>query len=169
MEKQELIKFPNLERVLQEYGLEVQDKYKERLLNDDKKASGKLLDSVRYIYTFNDRKYEISLNLASYWRYVEYGRRAGKFPPPDKILEWIRVKPVLPRPMANGKLPTEKQLAYLIGRKIAREGIEAGNQLQETLEDVNNRYLIKIYEAIDKDIDGMAITIFNNFTNPKWN
>lgn len=169
MENEELIRFPNLERVLQEYGLEVQDKYKERLLTDDKKASGGLLDSVRYIYTNSGRKYEISLNLAYYWRYVEYGRRPGKFPPPDKILEWIRIKPVLPRPNANGKLPTEKQLAYLIGRKIAREGIEAGNQLQETLEDINNRYLVRIYEAIDKDIEGIAVVILNNFSNLKWN
>lgn len=169
MENEELIKFPNLIQVLNEYGQEVQDKYKLRLLNDDKKASGGLLDSVRYIYSSNGRKFEIGLNLAYYWRFVEYGRKPGKFPPPDKILEWIRIKPVLPRPNINGKLPTEKQLAYLIGRKIAREGIEAGNQLQETLEDVNNRYLIKIYQAIDKDIEGMATVIFNNFTNPQWN
>ena len=130
---------------------------------------GKLLDSIRYIYTVNGKTFEISLNLAYYWRYVEYGRRPGKFPPPDKILEWIRIKPILPRPMANGKLPTEKQLAYLIGRKIAEKGIEAGKQLQDTIDEINNKYLVRIYNAIDKDVENIAIVILNNFSNPKWN
>ena len=165
----ELFKFPNLERVLNEYGQAVQDEYKLRLLSDKKTASFNLVDSVRYIYTSNGRKFEISLNLAPYWRYVEYGRKPGKFPPPDKILEWVRIKPLLPRKNDNGKLPTEKQLAYLIGRKIAKEGIEAGNQLQDTVDAINHTYLLKIYDAIDKDLAEMAVVIFNDFSNPKWN
>lgn len=165
----ELFKFPNLERVLNEYGQAVQDEYKLRLLNDKKTASFNLVDSVRYIYTSNGRKFEISLNLAPYWRYVEYGRKPGKFPPPDKILEWVRIKPLLPRENDNGKLPTEKQLAYLIGRKIAKEGIEAGNQLQDTVDAINHTYTLKIYDAIDKDLAEMAVVIFNDFSNPKWN
>lgn len=169
MANEELIRFPNLERVLNEYGQALQDEYKLRLLKDGKTASYNLVDTVRYIYTSNGRKYEISLNLASYWRYVEYGRKPGKYPPPDKILEWVRIKPLLPRPMKNGKLPTEKQLAFLIGRKIAEEGIDAGNQLQDSVEAINHTYMLKIYDAIDKDIDGIAVTIFNNFSNPKWN
>lgn len=169
MANEELIRFPNLERVLNEYGQALQDEYKLRLLNDGKTASYNLVDTVRYIYSTNGRKYEISLNLASYWRYVEYGRKPGKYPPPDKILEWVRIKPLLPRPMKNGKLPTEKQLAFLIGRKIAEEGIDAGNQLQDSVEAINHTYMLKIYDAIDKDIDGIAVTIFNNFSNPKWN
>ena len=169
MENEELIRFPNLERVLNEYGQALQDEYKLRLLKDGKTASYNLVDTVRYIYSTNGRKYEISLNLASYWRFVEYGRKPGKYPPPDKILEWVRIKPLLPRPMKNGKLPTEKQLAFLIGRKIAEEGIDAGNQLQDSVEAINHTYMLKIYDAIDKDIDGIAVTIFNNFSNPKWN
>lgn len=165
----ELFKFPNLERVLNEYGQAVQDEYKLRLLSDKKTASFNLVDSVRYIYTSNWRKFEISLNLAPYWRFLEYGRKPGKFPPPDKILEWVRIKPLLPRENDNGKLPTEKQLAYLIGRKIAKEGIEAGNQLQDTVDAINHTYLLKIYDAIDKDLAEMAVVIFNDFSNPKWN
>lgn len=161
---EEQLRFDNLRIVLEEYGQAVQDYYKNRLSNDDKRATGDLINSVRYITSFGTNRFEISLNLMSYWKYVEYGRRAGKYPPPDKILEWIQVKRILPHPDDNGRLPTEKQLAYLIGRKISEEGIKAGNQLQETLQDVNNRYLQRIYDAIDKDLDGIAITILNNFT-----
>jgi len=110
-----------------------------------------LLNSVEYIVDVGTVSLTVSLKLADYWKYVEHGRKPGKFPPVDKIISWIKNKPVLPYEV-NGKLPTENQLAYLIGRKIATEGIEAGNQLRSTLEQANSYYLERIREAITKDV-----------------
>lgn len=149
----ELIKFSHLEQVLKEYGQAVEDHYRDRLIKDDKVASGELINKLRFIYHHQGNKWEISLYLKDYWYYVEHGRNAGKFPPVDKILEWIEIKPILPYPDKNGKLPTPNQLAYLIGRKIATEGIEAGNQLQETLDELNDRYMLKIEYALTEDLD----------------
>lgn len=143
----ELIKFSHLEQVLKEYGQAVEDMYRYRLKKDDKVASGELIGKLRF------NKWEISLYLKDYWYYVEHGRQPGKFPPVDKILEWIDIKPILPYPDKNGKLPTPNQLAYLIGRKIATEGIEAGNQLQETLDELNDRFMLKIEYALTEDLD----------------
>lgn len=146
----ELIKFSHLEQVLKEYGQAV---YRDRLKKDDKVASGELIGKLRFIYHHQGNKWEISLYLKDYWYYVEHGRQPGKFPPVDKILEWIDIKPILPYPDKNGKLPTPNQLAYLIGRKIATEGIEAGNQLQETLDELNDRFMLKIEYALTEDLD----------------
>lgn len=157
------LRFPNLERVLDEYGKAVEDLYKKNLLDNDNVASKGLLESVRYIASFGDRKYEISVSLRDYFRYVEYGTKPH-FPPVDKLLEWIRVKPVLPHPDKNGKLPTEKQLAYLIGRKISQVGTKANNIMGKTVEEVNNSFIERIYDAIDRDLDGVATVILNNFT-----
>lgn len=143
----ELIKFSHLEQVLKEYGQAVEDMYRYRLKKDDKVASGELIGKLRF------NKWEMSLYLKDYWYYVEHGRQPGKFPPVDKILEWIDIKPILPYPDKNGKLPTPNQLAYLIGRKIATEGIEAGNQLQETLDELNDRFMLKIEYALTEDLD----------------
>lgn len=159
----ELIKFSHLEQVLKEYGQAVEDMYRDRLKKDDKVASGELIDNLRYIYQHEGYKWEISLYLKDYWYYVEHGRQPGKFPPVDKILEWIDIKPILPYPDKNGKLPTPNQLSYLIGRKIATKGIEAGNQLQETLDEINDRFMIKIEEAVREDLNGM-IGIITNFS-----
>ena len=152
METDTLIDFSTLEGVLEEYGTEVCERYRAELAEQGKNASGVLSGSVRYIVKKETTVYAVDLSLAEYWKYVEYGRRPGKFPPPDKILEWIRVKPVLPRPMENGKLPTDQQLAYLIGRKIARDGIKPTPALADASTDVFDRFLARIGEAITDDL-----------------
>lgn len=144
----EEIKWEHLTEVLNRYGELLAVRYKSYV----PEASGKLVQSVKYEFKHNDRIYEVGLWLEDYWKYVEYGRKAGKFPPIDKIKEWIRVKPVIPRPMKNGKLPTINQLAFLIARKIAREGIEPKNILKRTVEEVNNEMLMSIKMAIMEDL-----------------
>ena len=101
----------------------------------------------------------MSLSLVDYWKYVENGRRAGKFPPPDKIKRWIEIKPVLPRPF-NGKLPTIDQLTYLICRKIKLDGIKPRPLLKETLEEINKEYEDKISEALTQDLENELDSIF---------
>ena len=92
--------------------------------------------------------------MADYWKYIENGRNPGKFPPTSKILEWIMVKPVIPRPDQNGKLPTPKQLAYLIGRKIANEGYEGSHDLQRANDTILEKYQNKIVAALSQDLGG---------------
>lgn len=148
-----LINFNHLEQVLKEYGMAVEQYYRDRLEKDNKIASGELIEKLKYIYNHQGTKYEVSLYLKDYWYYIEHGRQPGKFPPVDKILEWIEVKPVLPYPDKNGKLPTPNQLAYLIGRKIATKGIEGGHQLEESIEELNDRFMLKIEQALSEDLD----------------
>lgn len=152
METSALIDFANLAAVLAEYGAEACESYRAQLAARGKNASGALGETVRYIVQRGATSYAVDLSLADYWLYVEFGRRPGKFPPPDKILEWVRVKPVLPRPMENGKLPTEQQLAFLIGRKIAREGIAPTPALATATEDVYERFLERIGAALSADL-----------------
>lgn len=153
-----MIEFKHLEQVLTEYAKELEEKYKRNLESSGRKASGQLLTSINYNIVINDNEYAIDFNLEDYWKYVEEGRGAGKFPPVNKILEWIRIKPVLPYPDKNGKLPTEKQLAFLISRKIADEGFEGSHDLSDTLEEVD--YETKIQDALDMDILGCIDELF---------
>ena len=67
------------------------------------------------------------------------------------------MKPVLPRPMSNGKLPTEKQLAFLISRKIATVGIEPKPMLKKTLDQLNGYYIEMIKDAIAEDVQKAII------------
>ena len=134
--------------VLNRYGELLAVRYKSYV----PEASGKLVQSVDYEVKVDGDSYIVGLNLEEYWYYVENGRKAGKFPPVGNIMRWIKMKPVLPRPLKNGKLPTEKQLAFLIGRKIAEEGTEGKNIMAKTIEEVNNEMLMSIKMAILEDI-----------------
>ena len=56
------------------------------------------------------------------------------------------------RPMANGKLPTEKQLTFMIGNSIKEKGIPAKPALANALKK-NENHLNKIKEAVSKSLD----------------
>ena len=148
------LSFDNLQIALDSFINDFIHTYKGLLIRDDKKASGNLISSLKPVtIQFKNNKFEANISIASYWKYVEYGRRPGKFPPINKILNWIKVKPVIPRPMNGLKPPTEPQLAFLIARKIARYGIKAGNQFKEALDMTWNRHYNDISNAITEDLN----------------
>lgn len=79
------------------------------------RASGKFADSL-----------EVKVNglTAQIWgedyaQQLETGRRAGRFPPINAIEQWIRDKGIANRIQGNISISS---LAFLIARKIAREG-----------------------------------------------
>lgn len=65
------------------------------------------------------------LYAADYFKYLVTGRGPGKFPPPDKMTAWVESNPdVLARAQQVYRSLTAKQLGFLIGRKISREGTD---------------------------------------------
>lgn len=161
---EELFRWDNLQRVLGEIGNEIRNEYQDKLIRDNKIASGELLNSVEYKVEYDDRSIWLELHLADYYKWVEEGRAPGRYPPPDKILEWIRIKPVIPD-SRTGKLPTEQQLTFLISRKIAEQGIQPGYQLRDTMRDKNEDIERRIDEAIAKDVEASVDLLFSTFFN----
>jgi hypothetical protein len=159
------LEFKHLKNVLTDYAMALQSRYKDNLLKSDRVASGDLIKSIHYQLDFQDTVFTISLNIEDYWKYIEYGTRPH-FPPVNKILEWIKIKPVLPYPNKNGKLPTPNQLAYLIGRKISEVGTKGSQDLEDTLENLNKDYEQLISEALAKDIDESIDYIFTFLYKP---
>ena len=154
MEKDTLT-FNNLQQVLDDFTKDVAETYKSLLLRDGKNATGELISSIRPMTPeLVDGAFECSLSLAPHWKYVENGRKAGKFPPIDNILDWVKAKPQLARPnRLDRKELAPKQLAFLVARKIATSGIQPGNQLEEAIDIVYARWKDRIDAAITADID----------------
>lgn len=110
--------------------------YKKAIIDGGHNASGDLVNSVTYRTEYKDNWVYIHIDAKEYAKYLENGTKPH-FPPIEAIKKWIKVKPILPRPLKNGKLPTENQLAYLISRKISRVGTKATNLLTETSKVLN--------------------------------
>lgn len=77
-------------------------------------ASGKLHDSIRYEVTNNGETLRVYAE--DYIYYLVHGRANGKMPPRQPIKDWIVAKGIQPDGISIDSL------AYLIQRKIAREG-----------------------------------------------
>ena len=90
--------------------------------------------------------------LPDYWYYAENGRKPGRFPPPDAILKWIQFKRLVPT-SRNGKVPTTKQLVFLISRKIATEGTKGKPLLQQTIDEAYNGLVDRLAEAIANELE----------------
>lgn len=152
--------FKNLEKVLNDFGKFLVEEYKDNLILNDKNASDALYNSVKYQVHTDRGRIEVNLSLLDYWKYIENGRKAGKWPPISAIEKWIEVKPILPRPMNNGQLPTVQQLAFLISRKIGLEGIAPQPLLQQSVDNVMDSMMEFIEEAITKDLEKNMELIF---------
>ena len=156
-----LIDLPHVQAVMEEMAIAIRNEYQDNLIRNDRIASGDLLNNIEYEITRGDFTYTIYVKMKDYWYFVENGRKAGKWPPIDNILNWITVKPVLPRPNAEGKLPTPQQLAFLIARKIGEEGTEGTQDLRKATDTIWDTFEDRLYEAIDEDVDAAFIQIFH--------
>lgn len=142
----------NLKETLEAYGQVLENEYREQISNTDTFASGRLFDSVKSIISIDEQTIELSLSMEEYWKYIEEGRGPGKFPPLGKIEEWITLKHIAPYPDSKGRVPSNEQLAFLIGRKIAEEGTQGKHLLDKALEYTQD-WIELIEQAIEMDIN----------------
>ena len=108
---------------------------------------------ITFTLQVNDTLFEIEFNAPEYWKYANYGRGPGKFPPINKIEDWIKRRKIAPYPTKSGRIPTRPQLAYLIARKIAREGFEGSGFLEFSLKQQQDYWEDRISDAITRDIE----------------
>ena len=161
----DLINFDELNAVLADYAKEAEEIYKYQISLGGKNASRNLVNTIKSNVAVGENAYEVTLTLQEYWKYIEGGRKGktssppgakykAAFPPVDAILNWILVKPVLPRPSADGKMEKlrPKSLAYLIGRKIEQEGIEPHPALKTTKEELDKIYHERLSAALGHDV-----------------
>ena len=76
--------------------------------------------------------------------FVEYGRRAGKMPPPDMLIEWCRKKWRLPEKLAKAR-------GWAMARAIARKGTRPHPFFGPAVEKNKKAVVDAIAEAIDKE------------------
>ena len=167
------MEWENTKLILDEFGKQFIDAYRAGLDAKNANASRDLYNSLDFEIKIGDQNISLDIELNDYWKYLEYGCKGEEtsypeayypahFPPTSAIEEWIKIKPVIPE-QRNGKLPTQKQLAFLIARSIHKQGIEprfifrdAGDSVWEQLKDA-------LEEAITKGVNNSIKEIFKIF------
>lgn len=111
---------------------ELLERYKRAVEDSGHVASGGLVNTATYQVVVGGSWLEVSFNLEEHWKYLENGTRPH-FPPINAIEQWISVKHIVPRPY-NGKVPSTRQLAFLIARGISKNGTKPTKLLQQTID-----------------------------------
>lgn len=157
------MEWKNTKLVLDEFGKQFIDAYRSGLDAKNANASRDLYNSLNFEVKIGKQSINLDILLNDYWKYLEYGCKGTEtsypeayypahFPPTKAIEEWIKIKPVIPE-QRNGKLPTQKQLAFLIARSINRKGIEPRFIFRDSVDDVWEQLKDALNEAIEKDVE----------------
>lgn len=162
------ITFSNVQQILEEFAEEYEALLKQKLEQDGRKASSKLINSIRTGIKIGVDEYKVILQSEDYLKYVDKGRRpASKFPPREAIRDWVHDKPITPYPDRNGRLPTEEQLVFLLSRAIANNGTikdlgyVGGDYTERTAHELYQKYEPRLQAALQKDWGETQIKILN--------
>ena len=128
---------------------ELLERYKKAVEDSGHVASGGLVNNATYQVMVNGSWLEVSFNLEEHWKYLENGTRPH-FPPINAIEQWISVKRIVPRPY-NGKVPTTRQLAFLIARGISKNGTKPTKLLQTTINNSDD-LIAKLIDELAKQL-----------------
>ena len=112
---------------------QIADIYRKKMDAADYNKQGELYN-FKWTTEWKDNLFEVYFDLPPYFPFSEYGRRPGKMPPVNKILQWVEFKHLVPR-SNNGRVPTTKQLAFAISKHIALHGTEGKHLFEKTLDD----------------------------------
>ena len=168
---EDIINWTNLKAALDAYAAEVEEILKEKITIGDHIASHKLINNLEYQVDMGGGTVSVSLSFEDYLKYLDLGTKPH-FPPIGNgqdgtgILSWVRAKNLVRNAKTyDGKLPTEKQLAFLIARKISEVGTQATHILSNTIDEVNAKYEVIIGEAIERDLnEGINAIIIRGFS-----
>lgn len=164
----ELITFPKTEEVLKRMAEDVKAGYIDQLnVNKHPTAYGenRLSDTITTIVSVDGMKFSASLKMNYYWQFLEEGTKPH-WPPSDAIAKWIEVKPVIPRPDGKGRIPTPKQLTYLISRKIYNEGTKGTHGFEKTRDAIVPFYVDELEKAFNEDVGFYIMRVFK--MNPTY-
>ena len=147
--------FKHTMKALNDFGNFIITTYKSQL-EAEQMNNGELYRTISYSVSTGTGGWVISVSLADYWKYVEYGRRPGKMPPVSAIENWINVKQIIPHSMTlkSGKtvIPTIPQLSFLIARSIGQRGIPPKPLFKNSFEAAKQQFIQVIEDAILADI-----------------
>ena len=134
-------------RIVQNWGNELIAQMQNRLRINKTNASSSLSQSIQPQIKGTQSGYRLTVLMQDYWFYVENGRKptkgGGNGELYKNIYEWIRYKRPMQQKIAQSpdRIAATKSLAYVITRKIHREGTKAQPFVTPSLKQVTTQTL----------------------------
>ena len=149
-------------RIIQNWGNELIKQLQNNLLKNKSNASSSLSQSITPEITQPATGYNLSIMMQDYWFYVENGRKptqgGGNGQLYKNIYEWIQNKADIQSKIISkspDRIAATKSLAYVITRKIHREGTKARPFASPALKQVTTQTLAtRISEYIVESLTG---------------
>ena len=138
---------------MNKYGAEVVAEMITRLNGFRKKATGNLIQSISYEVEVNGKNITLNVDAAPYWRYVDKGRKPGKFVPVDALKKWARVKGI------------PESAVYPINYKIYKKGIPPTNFATTTLTRRKSKFEEMVAKAYKEDMIDYLQRLKNEITD----
>lgn len=143
-------RFPiDVAELLTRYGQRVSDEMRDAA----PEASGGLKNSIEHEVTISGPIVELTISAAAHAKYVELGRRPGKFPPVDAIRRWCETKGI------------DSRAAFPIARSIAKNGIKPRPFIETTTkrteDDISKEISRLAGQQVKVQFEQMIQRIFN--------
>ena len=137
-------------KALQKGGLQIINDAKENLRNNGSVVTGLLRSSGKVQRVEGDEDsvdagFFSDKTTGGYAFFVEYGRRAGRMPPADMLIQWCRKKLRLPDKIARVR-------GWAMAKRIAKEGTKPHPFFGPAVEKNKKAVVDAIAEAIKKEI-----------------
>ena len=124
---------------------------KSNLVRGKKIAAGTLYNSVSY--EVDRATGEIQFFYADEGKFVESGRRPGKFPPPQAIAKWAKIKGIPQFRDKKGRYISNDSRTFLLSRSIAKKGIRPFPFFTDALEQATQQLYNNLEDALVQDIE----------------
>ena len=151
------MKAKNLERYLESFGKYIVKQARTNLTKGKKNVSKDLYNSIKFeVETTANGDFTVQFMMDYYGQFVDKGvsgnkkkrtykdwkgktvstpyKYTTKQPPSSVLTKWIKMRGIKGRDSKTGRFITNKTLAFLIGRKIKREGIKGISFFQRPLQ-----------------------------------
>lgn len=121
-------------------------------------ATGNLIGSISVVY--NSANQEIVVSMADYWKYVNDGRKPGKYAPLDSIKQWIKAKGLKGRNKKTGRFITDESFAWGINTNIKKFGIAPTYFYDKAFESFEKYFEDEAVKALGIDIETFFEKVF---------
>lgn len=138
----------------------------------NKIATGRLRNSLQAKVITTGDGLMLQLSYLDYFKYVNLGRRAGKKPPPVKVLlQWIKDRKLKGR-NKKGRFIKDLSFAFAIQTNIRKFGIRRTNIFDKSIDSLEDAFLNpprevqeqynRLYEAIGEDVGNFINKLYED-------